>query len=48
MTTSSQSSAAQTRRRPNSPTRITSAMAIAASTAIRSASGASGDVAWMW
>jgi predicted unusual protein kinase regulating ubiquinone biosynthesis (AarF/ABC1/UbiB family) len=48
MTTSSQSEAAQTRRRVSSPARITSAKAIAASTAIRSASGASGVVAWMW
>jgi predicted unusual protein kinase regulating ubiquinone biosynthesis (AarF/ABC1/UbiB family) len=47
-TTSSQSSAAQTSRRASSPARMTSAKAIAASTAIRSASGASGVVAWMW
>jgi hypothetical protein len=46
-TTSSQSEAAQIRSRVSSPARRTSAKAIAASTAIRSASGASGGVAWM-
>ncbi len=44
----SQSSAAHTRSRPSSSALITSAKAIAASTAIRSASGARGEVACTW
>ena len=46
-TTSSQSSAAQVLRRSSSPLRTTSMNAIAASTAIRVASGASWGTAWM-
>ena len=46
--TLSQSSAAHSRSRSSCWVRITSANAIAASTAIRSASGASGGVACRW